>query len=151
MPFINHYSVPIAWVLLLILGTSIVLRRGRKPHQWLILAGTVGAAALAWWFFRPLEEQSASNGSHPTLLELQSPYCFACVSQKPTVDRVAREFSDRLNVRRVNIQTAEGQKLIEQYQIEATPTFIFLDAAGSEQWRISGGLDVGRLRSSLGQ
>ena len=52
-------------------------------------------------------------------------------------------------VRRVDIQSAEGRKLASQYGIGATPTFIFFDEVGREQWRSAGQLDAVRVRASL--
>ena len=55
----------------------------------------------------------------------------------------------KLVVRRVDIQSAEGRKLASQYGIGATPTFIFFDEVGREQWRSAGQLDAVRVRASL--
>ena len=49
----------------------------------------------------------------------------------------------------VEIQSAEGRKLANQYAIEMTPTFIFFDTAGREQWRGAGLLDAVRVRTSM--
>ena len=54
-----------------------------------------------------------------------------------------------LVVRRVDIQSVEGHRLANQYGIELTPTFIFFNASGREQWRSVGQLDAARLRTSL--
>ena len=83
------------------------------------------------------------------LLEVQSPYCLGCVAMKPVVDRLENELRGKLVVRRVDIQSVEGRKLASQYGIEMTPTFIFFDKAGREQWRSAGQLDAVRVRTSL--
>jgi len=54
-----------------------------------------------------------------------------------------------LVVRRVDIQSATGRRLASQYGIEVTPTFIFFDDAGREQWRSAGQLDAVRVRTSM--
>lgn len=89
------------------------------------------------------------EAGQPVLLEIQSPYCIVCIAAKPAVDRLEKEFRGRLQVRRVNVQSDEGQKLVAKYDIEFTPTFIFLDAAGKEQWRTVGQVDTARVRASL--
>jgi thiol-disulfide isomerase/thioredoxin len=82
-------------------------------------------------------------------LEVQSPYCLGCVAIKPGVDRLEKELRGKWVVRRVDIQSAEGRTLAGQYGIEMTPTFIFFDTAGREQWRSAGQLDTVRLRTSM--
>jgi hypothetical protein len=68
---------------------------------------------------------------------------------KSAVDRLENELRGKLMVRRVDIQSAEGHKLANQYGIELTPTFILFNAGGREQWRSVGALDAARLRISL--
>ncbi len=149
MSFFNHYSAPIVAALLLAIGMSVVVRRGRKTRDWLILGGALLAFVAAWLVFRPVANASGLAAGQPVLLEVQSPYCLGCVAIKPAVDRLENELRGKLRVRRVDIQSAEGQKLVAQYRIEFTPTFIFFDAAGKEQWRSVGQLDAARVRTGL--
>ncbi len=150
MQFFNHYSAPILAALLLAGGLSLVLRRGGKMRHWLILGGAIVALGAAWLVFRPVARPAPTVlAGRPVLLEVQSPYCLGCVAMKPVVDRVEQELRGKLVVRRVDIQSAEGHKLADRYGIELTPTFIFLDTAGNEQWRSVGHLGVARVRASL--
>ena len=150
MHFFNHYSAPIVAALLLAGGMSLVLRRGGKMRRWLILGGAIVALGALWLVFRPVATPASTLlTGQPVLLELQSPYCLGCVAMKPVVDRLEKEMRGQLVVRRVDIQSAEGRKLASQYGIEATPTFIFFDSAGREQWRSAGQLDAVRVRTSL--
>jgi thiol-disulfide isomerase/thioredoxin len=150
MSFLNHYSAPIVAALLLAGGLSLVLRRGGKLRHWLILGGAVVALGAFWLVFRPVARLVETPlAGQSLLLEIQSPYCLGCVAMKPAVDRLEKELRGRLVVRRVDIQSAEGRKLASQYGIEATPTFIFFDSAGSEQWRSAGQLDAVRVRGSM--
>lgn len=150
MHFFNHYSAPIVAALLLAGGLSLVLRRGGKSRHWLILGGVIVALGSLWLVFRPVARPAGTpNPGQSLLLELQSPYCLGCVAMKPAVDRLEKELCGKLVVRRVDIQSAEGRKLASQYGIEATPTFIFFDDVGREQWRGAGQLDAVRVRASL--
>ena len=150
MHFFNHYSAPILAALLLAGGLSLVLRRGGRTRHWLILGGAIVALGALWLVFRPVPGPAgAPLPGQPLLLELQSPYCLGCVAMKPAVDRLEKELRGKLVVRRVNIQSAEGRKLASQYGIEVTPTFIFFDDVGREQWRSAGRLDVVRVRTRL--
>lgn len=150
MHFFNHYSAPIVAALLLAGGLSLVLRRGGRSRHWLILGGAMVALGILWLVFRPVATPAGTpNPGQPLLLELQSPYCLGCVAMKPAVDRLENELRGKLVVRRVDIQSAEGRKLASQYGIEATPTFIFFDDVGREQWRSAGQLDAVRVRTSV--
>ncbi len=68
---------------------------------------------------------------------------------KPVVDRLEQATRGRLIVIRLNIQDPVGKQLAAQYNFEFTPTFIFFDAQGHEQWRIVGSLDTQRVLDSL--
>jgi len=149
MPFFNHYSAPILAAVLLAGGLSLVLRRGGKMRHWLILGGATVALGAGWWVLRPVATPATPVADLPLLLEVQSPYCLGCVAIKPAVDRLERQLQGRLVLRRVDIQSAEGRKLARQYGIELTPTFIFFDSSGQEQWRSVGDLDAARVRTSL--
>jgi thiol-disulfide isomerase/thioredoxin len=149
MQFVNHYSALILWLLLLAAGLSVVLRRGKKPSQWAILAGILIVSIAVWFAIKPVAALGSPVEKQPWLLEIQSPFCLACLAQKSEVDRVEKEFQGRLVVRRVDIQSGEGRKLAEQHDIQRTPSFIFFDQAGEGQWQSIGKLDVSRLRSSL--
>jgi thiol-disulfide isomerase/thioredoxin len=149
MQFFNHYSAPILAALLLAGGLSLVLRRGGKIRHWLIFGGSTVALGAAWWVFRPVASSVTPAAGLPLLLEMQSPYCLGCVAIKPAVDRLQSELRGRLVLRRVDIQSAEGRRLARQYGIDMTPTFIFFDSSGQEQWRSVGRLDAVRVRTSL--
>jgi len=69
---------------------------------------------------------------------------------KPVVDGLEQEMAERLIVLRVDIHTPAGQEIARQYQFEYTPTFIFFDEKGIEQWREVGGLNVERVRQTVG-
>jgi thiol-disulfide isomerase/thioredoxin len=149
MQLFNHYSVLIIAALLLLAGLAVVKRRSGKTRDWLILAGTMAAYAAAWLALRPVAKPAMLVTGKPMLLEVQSPYCLGCVAMKPAVDRLEDDLREKLVVRRVDIQSVEGRQLVTQYRIEFTPIFILFDAAGKEQWRSVGQLDIVRVRAAL--
>lgn len=142
MQFFNHYSVLIIGALLLV---ATVVTKGRT--RW-IMAGIVGVYAVTCAVLWPKAQSVPANGL-PVLVELQSPLCLGCVAMKPAVDKLESELAGKLVVRRVNIQTAEGRELMKELAVEFTPTFIFFDAAGREQWRSVGQLDADEVRRSV--
>ncbi len=150
MHFFNHYSAPVVAALLLAGGISLVLRRGGRIRHWLMLGGAIVALGTLWLVFRPVAKPAGTPlPGQSLLLELQSPYCLGCVAMRPAVDRLKKELRGQLVVRRVDTQSAERRKLASQYGIGMTPTFIFFDKAGKEQWRSTGQLDAVRVRTSL--
>ena len=150
MRFFNHYSAPIVVALLLAIGLSVVLRRGNQTRDWVIFGGVSAALVVVWLLMRPVAHPVGPGAGQPVLLEVQSPYCLGCVAIKPAVDRLENESRGKLRVQRVDIQSAEGQKLVSFYGIEFTPTFILFDSAGKEQWRSVGRLDTARVRAACG-
>jgi thioredoxin-related protein len=68
---------------------------------------------------------------------------------RPVVDAVEREFGERLEVIRLNVQDPAGRELAQAYGFEFTPTFILFDSAGGEIWRSVYLLDPGRIRDHL--
>lgn len=69
---------------------------------------------------------------------------------KPVVDGLEKELAGKLILIRLNIQESVGRELAPVYGFQYTPTFIYFDAQGNELWRQVGGLDVERVRESVG-
>lgn len=67
------------------------------------------------------------------------------------MDGLEEELDGQLLVIRVDIHTRAGREIAEQYQFEYTPTFIFFDAQGTEQWREVGSLSEDRVRHFAGK
>lgn len=65
------------------------------------------------------------------------------------MNRLETDYPEALIVLRVNIQSTAGAELSALYGSRATPTFIFLDAEGQEQWRMVGTLDEDKVIASI--
>jgi thioredoxin-related protein len=68
---------------------------------------------------------------------------------KPIVDGIEKQYTKRLLVIRVNIQSETGSTLAPIYGFQYTPTFIFFDADGKELWRSVGGIDAAKVGETL--
>jgi thioredoxin 2 len=79
----------------------------------------------------------------PVLLEFASPYCLYCQRFEPTLQKLARELSDRLRVAVTNIE--ENRATAARYGVRATPTLAILDR-GKEVDRAEGLLSEEQLR-----
>jgi hypothetical protein len=65
------------------------------------------------------------------------------------VNRLETELGGRLQIIRLNVHDPVGRQLGDRFDFSFTPTFIFFDANGIEQWRSLGTLDADRVRSSV--
>lgn len=72
-----------------------------------------------------------------------------CVLAEPIVNGLETDLAGKLLVLRVDIHSQAGQTLADEYGSFATPTFIFFDAQGEEQWRQLGTLDDERVRAAV--
>jgi thioredoxin-related protein len=73
------------------------------------------------------------------------------MAARPVVDGVEREHGARLEVVRLNVQDPASREAAARYGFRFTPTFIFFDELGREQWRSVGSLDPQQVRDSLGR
>ena len=64
---------------------------------------------------------------------------------KPVVDRLEEQYSSRLNIIRVDIQSTAGESIAQEYGLFVTPGFLLFDAQGQEVFRTVGTLDVNQI------
>lgn len=62
---------------------------------------------------------------------------------------IANELAGQLTVLRVDIFTPVGRELAARYAARSTPTFVFLDGSGREQFRQIGTLDEAAIRAAV--
>ena len=157
MNVINQYSYLISALCIVALAGLLLYRKGHIRRAWAAALAVLILLGGAWGLIRPVQTVSAGadqvnqliGAGKPVLLELQSPYCLACIRIKPYVDSLETEMGDRLHIVRVNVQEDPGRSLAAQYRLAFTPTFIFFDAAGKEQWRSVGTLKLEMVRQSV--
>lgn len=105
----------------------------------------------------PAEETSGSeedvvkteivNNEKPSIIDFNATWCAPCRMMKPVFHKLAREFKDEYNF--ISIDIDEHPELAEKYQIQAVPTFVFLDADGNEGNRKTGAIPEADLRDEL--
>jgi len=71
------------------------------------------------------------------------------MAAKPIVDGLEIEFQDILQIVHLNVQDDQNNALMKEYGFQYTPTFVFIDGAGEEQWRTTGAVDPERVRLTL--
>lgn len=150
-----------------VIVTGIILLTNKpKINDYVAFGTIVISLIIAWSIVRPqqtnlrqgaLEVQSLIGSGTPVLLEFQSPYCIACISLKPQIDELEHELNSQISIGkkihiiRLNIQDEIGMDLISVYGFQFTPTFIYFDENGVEQWRLVGSFDPQKVRDSLNQ
>ncbi|MEW5868766.1 MAG: thioredoxin family protein [Chloroflexota bacterium] len=149
MQLINHNSLLLFGLIVFAALAYVLLRKGVQRNRLLVLGAALLVMLAAWFAIRPQATpiKDAANirarigVGAPVLLELQSPYCIACTALRPTVDAIEREYANDIWVIRVNIQSPAGRQLAQEFGSFFTPTFIFFDGQGVEQWRSVGSID----------
>lgn len=148
-----------------VIVTGIILLTNKpKLNDYVAFVTILLSLIIAWGIIHPrqtnlregaVEVQSLIGSGTPVLLEFQSPYCIACISIKPQVDELERELNSQISIGkkihiiRLNIQTEVGMDLLSIYGFQFTPTFIYFDENGVEQWRLVGSFDPQKVRDSL--
>lgn len=68
----------------------------------------------------------------PVMMEVGSVNCIPCRQMKPILDKLEKQYKDRLQVIFVDIGKDEEKKVATMYGVFVIPTQIFLDKNGKE-------------------
>lgn len=90
--------------------------------------------------------QMVSNGK-PSIVDFTASWCGPCQRMKPIFYSLADDFKDEYNF--ISIDIDENPELANKYQVQAVPTFVFLDADGNEGNRINGMISKEEFRDEL--
>ncbi|MDE7115244.1 MAG: thioredoxin family protein, partial [Muribaculaceae bacterium] len=82
-----------------------------------------------------------------SIVDFTASWCGPCQRMKPVFHRLAKNFRDEYNF--ITIDIDANPELAEKYQVQAVPTFVFLDADGIEGNRITGMVDESDFRNEL--
>lgn len=159
LQILNQYSYFLAGLLLLLLAGGVLAWRKRGLHLreagiLLLVAAVIG---LGWLASRPVNTarvdaaqiRAQIGQGTPLLLELQSPYCLACATLNPTLDRIEQQYAGQLIVLRVDVTHPGGQDVAREMGFQFTPTFIYFNENGEELWRSVGNLSEEQIHASV--
>ena len=86
----------------------------------------------------------------PMMLELYTPHCPSCLQTAPLISRLAQTCTEKgVSVVQIDISAEENEHLIDELNIEAVPTFVFIDKSGRETARLVGKQTEDTLESRL--
>lgn len=87
------------------------------------------------------------NNRKPTVIDFNATWCKPCRTMTPIFHKLASEMGEEYNF--VSIDIDKRPELAAKYNVQAVPTFIFLDADGKEGNRITGAVPESTLLDEL--
>ena len=81
------------------------------------------------------EESSIDNNIKVTFVELGSVGCIPCDKMQPILKEIEKEYQGQVEVIFHDVKTPAGRPYIQEFQVRAIPTQVFLDKDGKEYFR----------------
>lgn len=89
-------------------------------------------------------ETAIASGDRVTVVDVWAPWCGPCKMMKPVFEKLAEEYSDQVQVLRINAD--ESSEVVQKLEIFAIPTVVAFNVDGSEAGRRTGAQREGDLR-----
>jgi thioredoxin 1 len=93
-------------------------------------------------------EKTVLQSEVPVIVDFWAPWCGPCKMVAPILDKIAKEFENKLMVAKVN--TDENQDWAGRYGVQGIPTMLFV-AGGKILHRQVGAVPEGVLRDAIEQ
>lgn len=93
-------------------------------------------------------EKTVLQSTIPVIVDFWAPWCTPCRMVAPTLDKIAKEYSGKLLVTKVN--TDENPEWAMKYGVQGIPTMLFI-SGGKIVHRQVGALPEPMLRDVVGQ
>ena len=84
-----------------------------------------------------------------TLLDVSSHYCIPCRAMKPRLESMSKRFDETRLAKVFLVEMEDDPSIIDRFQIDVTPTFLFFDANGKEVARLRGIVEEAELANFL--
>ncbi|HEX7319126.1 MAG TPA: thioredoxin family protein [bacterium] len=107
----------------------------------------VGGAAETYAGAVPLLETLILEFNKPVLADFTGAQCKICKIMKARLAKIDEEYSDRVRIILVNVNTQK--ELTKQYQIMLIPTLVFIDRGGKEMHRNVGEMEEKAVKTKL--
>jgi len=85
--------------------------------------------------------------SKPILMDFWAPWCNPCEKIKPALERLKKDYGDRLEITQVNVD--EHPELALKYQVKAIPTLLLVKD-DKEITRIVGVKEYEKIKREIG-
>jgi thioredoxin 1 len=93
-------------------------------------------------------EKTVLQSSLPAIVDFWAPWCNPCKMVAPTLDKLAKEYTDKLVIAKVN--TDENPEWAGKYNVQGIPTMLFV-SKGKVIHRQVGALPEPMLREVVAQ
>ena len=91
-------------------------------------------------------KQTLEDAKGPVLVDFSATWCNPCKALAPTIDKVADDYSGKLDVYKVDIDNA--QEIASTLGIQQVPTCIFFKS-GKEVDRFYGNMDIRSVKGHV--
>ncbi|MGZ3418494.1 MAG: cytochrome c biogenesis protein CcdA [Polyangiales bacterium] len=157
---LREYTVPMqraTGVLLVALGALLVMDRVSVLNvaPTITKGGTASAAepcaSSATACAKVIDAPPSAEGlvGKPRLVEFVSGTCTVCAKMHPVVEALAKRCAGDGSLLRISVDDDAGRSLASRYGVRVVPTFVSVDAAGSEVERLVGEQTSERLSRAL--
>jgi thioredoxin 1 len=93
-------------------------------------------------------EKTVMQSNLPVIVDFWAPWCGPCKMVAPTLDKLAKEFTGKLIIAKVN--TDDNPEWAQKFGVQGIPTMLFVNG-GKIAHRQVGALPEGMLRSVVDQ
>lgn len=109
--------------------------------------GEEGADTQAAVSDEPANEAAAAGPLK--FIYLYAEDCAPCEGMEPVIAALETEYADRVTVERHDAASEEGARLMSEYDLNSSPSYVILAADGSKLWSNSGQIHRDMLRQQL--
>lgn len=75
--------------------------------------------------------------------------CKPCSEMAPVIDGIEKDFSGKVAVERYDAASDDGKKLMTQYELKETPSYVMVAPDGSKLWALTGAIHKDMLRQQV--
>jgi thiol:disulfide interchange protein len=108
-----------------------------------------GLATLQYLSRTSVDFHLALSNGKPTLVEFYAVWCQTCQRMALTLRHLEAEFGDQINVVLLDIDDPQWRTVIQEYQIQGVPSFLFLNSHHEVTRVLSGSVPLSRFQQYL--
>lgn len=75
--------------------------------------------------------------------------CGPCNDMAPIIDGIEKDFTGKIAVERYDAANEDGKKLMEQYELKETPSYVMAAPDGTKLWSLTGAIHKDMLRQQV--
>jgi thioredoxin 1 len=95
------------------------------------------------------EAESAAATGPVRFLYFSAADCAPCNDMAPIIEGIEKDFAGKIAVERHDAASDEGKKLMEQYEIKVTPSYVMASPDGTKLWSLTGVIHKDMLRQQV--